>query len=312
MPNSQETTSPPKCSAGASSGQSRQPLGTNLPPKASQIPADSVQGPKSNCPCCQPLKTTTVAQHSEGKKQKKRPEAKEETAESENPKSGTQQGFVTVTKLTVSLQRDQGSDSASYTILASKDCQKYSRRDPEEAGQLIWVPVEEASLDKVVHGRGEGQSHPLPTVEVSKSFRSYSVSPHTVRPAAMLAPELLIWMTILTCLEQMEHLSSCMCVFLGVASSPRCTKASGSKWHLVGLGYIGTQKKHARIHTLQYPPGTPASMKYLCPSRLSVCIYCRVYIFLNCLHMCKTCDLFIRILSLFKVYHWLRVWALGL
>lgn len=169
-----------------------QPLGTNLPPKASQMPADSVQGPRSNCPCCQPLKTTTVAQHSEGKKQKKRPEAKEETAESENPKPRTQQEFVTVTKLTVSLQRDQGSDSASYTILASKDCQKYSRRDPEEAGQLIWVPVEEPSVDKVVHGRGEGQSHPLPTVEVSKSFRSYSVSPHTVRPAAMLAPELLI------------------------------------------------------------------------------------------------------------------------
>lgn len=100
-----------------------------------------------------------------------------------------------------------------------------------------------------------------------------------------------------------EHLSSCMCVCLGVASSPRHTKASGSKWHLAGLGYIGTQKNHARIHTLQYPTGPLASTKYLCPSRLSFCIYCRVYIFLNYLHMCRTCVLFIRTLSFFKVYH---------
>lgn len=127
----------------------------------------------------------------------------------------------------------------------------------------------------------------------------------------MIAPELLICKTILTCLEQREHLSNRMCAYLGVVSSPRHTKASGSKWHLAGLGYIGTQKNHARIHTLQYPPGTPASTKYLCPLRLSFCIYCRVYIFLNYLHMCKTCDLFIRILSLFKVYHFLKCLSTG-
>lgn len=150
--------------------------GNKLAPKGLPNTSRFCPGSPKQLPSLLNTETTTVAQHSEEKKHKRNAQKLKKRL-CRIRKLGTQQEFVTVTKLTVSLQRGQGSDSASYTILASKDCQKYSQRDTEEAGQLIQDPVGEPSVDKVAHGRGRGQSHPLPTLEVSKSFRSYSVSP---------------------------------------------------------------------------------------------------------------------------------------
>lgn len=139
MPNSQETTSPQTLSRviiwpiQAAPGNKPAPKG--LPNTSRFCP-----GSPKQLPLLLNTETTTVTQHSEGKKHKRNAQKlNKRLCRIRKPR--TQQEFVTVTKLTVSLQRGQGSDSASYTILASKDCQKYSRRDTEEAGQLIQDPV---------------------------------------------------------------------------------------------------------------------------------------------------------------------------